>query len=182
MYVWKYIMKGPICKDELRAFAVLNAVPSGRFAGSTMMEFGQRIDGKIYQPRPAAYAVIVNARLYVALIRTNKGLFLPGGGIESGETPEEALLREIQEECGRGALILTKIGEAVQYVDAGGEECRAIHGTFYRAALGDETGQPSEPDHELVWVSASEAINRLGRQSDIWAVTQVVSKGRAGGS
>ena len=145
-----------------------------------MLEFGRRIDEKIYRPRPAAYAVIVDSVRQVALIRTRKGFFLPGGGIEPGETAEQALVREIQEECGRRGRILAKIGEAVQYIDSGEDQYIAIHGVFFRAVLGDETGPPAEPDHELIWVLASEASNRLRRESDVWAVTKVVSE-MAGG-
>lgn len=33
----------------------------------------------------------------------------PGGGIEDGETPEEAALRELQEECGLSGTIVRKL-------------------------------------------------------------------------
>ncbi len=36
---------------------------------------------------------------------------LPGGGVEDGETPEEAVLREIQEECNVGGTVIRKTSE-----------------------------------------------------------------------
>jgi len=36
---------------------------------------------------------------------------LPGGGIDDGETPEAAVVREIQEETGLSVSILRKVGE-----------------------------------------------------------------------
>lgn len=36
---------------------------------------------------------------------------LPGGGIDSSETPEQAIMREIQEETGLQTVILRKVGE-----------------------------------------------------------------------
>ena len=56
--------------------------------------FGTQIDGYTYHARRAVYAVIPDSDGRVAAVRYRGNLFLPGGGIAAGESPEQALGRE----------------------------------------------------------------------------------------
>ena len=83
-----------------------------------MKVFGTLPPGVTATPRRAAYAVIVDAAGHVAAVRARQGergvYWLPGGAIEAGESPEEAIRREVGEELGRGVQVGTNLGEAMQ--------------------------------------------------------------------
>lgn len=58
-------------------------------------------DGKVYE-RPSARAVIVkDGKVLLNYIKKFESYEFPGGGIEAGETPEQAMIREVAEETGR---------------------------------------------------------------------------------
>lgn len=76
---------------------------------------GQRIE---YSLRKAARAILFKDNK-VALLFVSKNNYhkLPGGGIEQGETIEEALSREILEETGYTNKIQARIGITIEYKD-----------------------------------------------------------------
>ena len=57
---------------------------------------------KEYWVRKTARAIVFDEQNFVALIHATKNFYykLPGGGIETGETKEDALKRECLEEIG----------------------------------------------------------------------------------
>src|SRR5437763_2074799 len=111
--------------------------------------FGSPTPGVSYSERPAAYAVITNGEGMVATAKSECGYFLPGGGSLPGEAPEVTALREVREEVGRGARILGRLGEAVQYFPADGKQFK-MHAVFFAAELTDEPSGNAE--HEVHWL------------------------------
>ncbi len=138
--------------------------------------FGERIQGQTYRVRPGAYGVIFDAERRIAVLRTKQGFYLPGGGSEPGETPEQTLRRETQEECGFSLDIGQSLGEAVEYVYAAEEATYfAKHGRFFTATLASEAASAGEEDHALLWLTPEQALAQLTHQSQVWAVRQALA-------
>lgn len=95
---------------------------------------------------------------------------LPKGHVEPGETREEAAVREVKEETGLDARIVTPITEVVYYYRRGrGPEGVLIHKTVYHylmEAITYEFGPPNWEVSECRWVPLSEAQNVLTYEND----------------
>ena len=129
--------------------------------------FGAQVEGHTYHARRAVYAVIPDREGRVAAVRYRGHLFLPGGGIEAGESPEHALMREVEEECAQRLHIVGKIGEALQYFYASSDDKYfAMHAVFYAGAfLGQMPGQVELP---CIWVFPDDKA-QFFHASHLWA-------------
>ena len=115
-----------------------------------------------------AYAVIEDGKGRVLTVQAENGRFyLPGGRMEPGETPSQALLREITEECGWSAALLAPLSSASQAIMGGAVDLRTSH---WRARLVDRLD--TDPEHRLAWMIPDEALAYLHRECDraaLWA-------------
>lgn len=139
--------------------------------------FGTRVAGAVYVVRPGAYAIMRDEAGLVAVVDTPLGRFLPGGGIDEGESVEEAVVREVREECGLDVRARGIVTRAVELLYAAGEatyfEKRCVFVAIDRS-IGQEAGVAGsgEADHELRWVKLDEAARTLAHASQRWAVAQ----------
>jgi len=133
--------------------------------------FGRRDASAVYVVRPSAYALIHDDAGRVAVVRTPQGLFLPGGGIDPGETPRVAIQRETVEECGLPVRLGQSTARAIELVYSPGERTHyEKRSTFIDASVDGAIVPGSEADHELVWMTRATAIESLSHESHRWAV------------
>jgi len=122
-----------------------------------------------YVLRPGVYAVLPLAR---ALLLTFQQapvpeFQLPGGGIDSGESPLRALHREVCEETGWRIAAPRRIGAFRRFTfmpeyDLWAEKLCHV----YLARPVRPHGPPSEPGHSAVWMAKDDAAAQLGNPGD----------------
>jgi 8-oxo-dGTP diphosphatase len=123
--------------------------------------------------RPSAYGLIRNVDGRLALAHNPHGTFLPGGGIETGETPVATIAREALEECGLVARLGTRAVYAVQFAYAEVEQIHFEKRSIFIDGVCERWGlRPTEPEYELLWVDSETAIRVLSPESHRWAVGQ----------
>lgn len=113
--------------------------------------------------KPAARTVIIDDHNLIALIsvRNDEYFKIPGGGIETGETPLQAATREALEESGCEIKIIQKIGEN-KIIDE--PKNITYHSICYLAKKNKTIGFPSFDDWEkfnqmrIIWVDINQAI------------------------
>jgi 8-oxo-dGTP diphosphatase len=125
--------------------------------------------------RPSAYAVIRNDRGEFAVVKAPDGVFLPGGGIVPGESPEQAVGREALEECGFTLRLGRRVAHAIQLAESVSEKAFfEKQCTFFEASVVAQ-GSPTEPGHELIWAPPALAASLLSHESHRWVVGVVDS-------
>jgi 8-oxo-dGTP diphosphatase len=129
---------------------------------------GVNIQGKtIY--RTAVRAVIQRGRDLLMVYSANVGDYkFPGGGVDSGELHEQALARELREECGASLLSVDgEVGAVIEYNIAEEKDFDVFKMTshYYFCQAGDGFGAQKLNEYERnlgfkpVWVNIDEAIS-----------------------
>ena len=122
-----------------------------------------------YTVRPGAYAILpIKGRfLITAQVADEVDFQLPGGGIDQGESPQQALHREVLEETGWRIAKPRRMGAFRRFVfmpeyDLWAEKLCHV----YVARPVYQVTEPIEQDHATLIVSGSEALEILGNDGD----------------
>lgn len=103
--------------------------------------------------------VIRNKKILMEKLCYEGRLFysIPGGGIEEGETPEQAAIRELKEECGLDGTIVKKLAEV--YSNGRTEYAFEVSVPDNQNAIkGYDPEEPidNQPIKEVLWMELSD--------------------------
>jgi 8-oxo-dGTP diphosphatase len=129
--------------------------------------------------RPAAYALLRTNRGVAVVLAEDGRLFLPGGGLLDGESPEEAVMREVMEECGLAVLCDKRYAEAVQYFTARDGRHYRSHMVFViccAKATGTDAGFG---EHTTLWLTEMPAQLQFAHAAHAWALRTYVGPRRS---
>ncbi len=121
---------------------------------------------KFYKIRPTVKGIVLDENRLIALLSTRGHSLFPGGGVEAGETHEEALVRECKEEIGCDIEILSYLGECDQYRASIAKKYE-VH-FFVARVVGEKriplTEEIDELDSIPIWETAENVENILEEQ------------------
>ena len=143
-----------------------------------MRRFGEpRQKGQTYQRRSGAYAIVAEGRDLLLTLQQGLSieLQLPGGGIDPGETPVQALHREVYEETGYRIRNPRRLGayQRFTYMPEYDMWAHKICHIFL-CAPARCIGPPPDQEHTPVWMPADLASDALTNTGDQHFVDQVI--------
>jgi 8-oxo-dGTP diphosphatase len=147
------------------------------------------VDAGDHDTRVGAYALLVDEQERILLALWNEGArpawTLPGGGVEQGETPEQAAVREVCEETGVELVRLlgedTFVVPADARLDGSGRPLLSVRHVFEGCIVGGElTDEVGGTTDRAAWIQISD-VSGLERVGLVDAGLRLLSDARSGG-
>ncbi len=124
---------------------------------------------KKYTLRPGAYAILPREHKVLLTVQLDLEweVQLPGGGLDPGESPTQALHREVLEETGWRIARPRRLGAFHRFVfmeeyDLWAQKMCMVYVAHPVMQIAD----PLEQDHRSFWVSMETAIQEIGNDGD----------------
>ncbi|MBR6070097.1 MAG: NUDIX domain-containing protein [Ruminococcus sp.] len=128
-----------------------------------------------YRDREGAYIIPVRGDK-VGVVRTHKGYFLVGGGIEDGESHTDCLVRECREETGYTVAVGERLCTAETYLFHSSIGYFHPIQTYYRGEFIAQETAPTESDHEFMWVRYDDIKGKMFFEMQDWALKKALEK------
>lgn len=135
--------------------------------------------GTTYTRRPGVYAVLPRDGRVLLTFQAAPvpELQLPGGGIDPGESPLQALHREVFEETGWRIGPPVRLGTFRRFVYMPDYDLMAEKlCTIYAARPVRKLGPPAEAAHRAVWMPPAQALAQLGNAGDAHFLGRVLDR------
>ena len=138
------------------------------------------LKGQSYKLRPGTYAILPLETRFLLTAETGSDvdIQLPGGGIDSDESPLQALYREVREEIGWTIAKPKRLGAFRRFVfmpeyDLWAEKVCHV----YVAHPVRQIAPATEPHHVTLVLSAEDALAALGNDGDRMFLHRYVKSG-----
>ena len=132
--------------------------------------FGIKQDVK-YVDREGAYLIVSDGDL-IGVVKTPKGYFLLGGGIEDNENHRDCIIRECLEEAGLTVEIGKRLCSAETYTKH--SQIGWLHPvqTYYEGKVISKVSEQCEQDHEFVWIECEKLRGKMLAEMQNWALEE----------
>ena len=143
--------------------------------------FDRKKPGISYGMRTGIYIIAFDNDDRIPVAKTTRGYFLLGGGLEQSESHIDCVKRECMEEAGVNVRIGDLIcrSESFHYAVRFKRHMHSIS-YFYFGQILDKVAEPTETNHELVWLNAADCYDKLFLAHQRWAVSVAVEKYKEG--
>ena len=136
--------------------------------------FGTKED-VAYTDRKGAYLIPMQNNK-IGVVKTDKGYFLLGGGLDGNESYEECIKRECLEEIGYTVVINEIVCSAETFTTHPKLEYFHPIQSYYIGELKEKVSEPIETDHILMWFKYDDIKGKMFAEMQNWALKQCAEK------